>query len=814
MMRGIWMVGFAACMLLAGSGIAVAAEGVNFSGTVTGPDGPVAEAVVDLYFLTVDQISMSYQIRSLGRTKSGADGKFTFAADAPQSGGYAIYCCLAQKKDLSCGWGTVIGATQGVFDIQLTEPQKMIGFVQNPDGTPVSEAEVRLVFVAIPGGEEQFMIGIEPVEVFAAKTCSDGRFEFNHLPEAASAELLVKKAGKGTFHTLSPSLNPESGLTYKAGQTDIMLTMQDGFTLTGKVITQDDQKPVQGVPVLVLDTKLPINLIHQPLQSAADGTYAFTDLAPGDYQVTILDDNWIAEPKTVSVSDDVEAAALELTKGGTVEIRVIDGATDEVIKKAQVNLRSEETGRYEQAATDETGLIKKQVLPGTYRVSAYASGYRSVNEAGTVVVENNKTATLTVKLGGQAKLTGLVQGPDGKPFAGAVIRMVPGSGPSREGTVSDEKGQFKMGWDPEQVAWAESEFYLIASSDDANLAGVTLIGVDTEEAVIKLQKGITITGEVLNADGKPISDARVSLFFRGSRFSSSFGKDTQTDVQGQYSFTALAPEQKYSVNISNAQGYGSGRQEIEAATSVTVEPIVLQTADRKLSGQVVDVDGKGLANVSLHCYGEGQPTLTGKTDDEGKFAFDAVCAGQINISANYNQGGNYLYGHVRTEGGDQDVKVVVTRQGGSQHYVSKTPPSLVGKALPDLSACGVDCPADAGCVLVFAWDLNQRPSRHFIKQLAVQAGQLKEKGVSVLLLNTAPTDKEKLDTWLTENKIHYPCGIMIDNAEETAFNMGIKSLPWLILTDADKNVIAEGFSVEDLEEQINKILSFSNIGLL
>lgn len=804
-MRGKWMVAFAACLLLAGSGIAIVAEGVNFSGTVSGPDGPVAEAVVDLYFLTVDQISMSYQIRSMGQTKSGTDGKFTFSADAPESGGYAIYCCLAQKKDLSCGWGTVIGTTQGVFDIQLTEPQKMIGFVQNPDGTPVPEAEVRLVFVAIPGGDEQFMVGIEPVEVFAAKTCSDGRFEFNHLPEGATAELLVRKSGKGTFHTLSPSINPESGLTYKAGQTDIMLTMKDGFTLTGKVVTQDDQKPVQGVPVMVIDTKLPINLIHQPLQSAADGTYAFTDLAAGDYQVTILDDNWITEPKTVSVSADVEAAALELTKGGTVEIRVVDGATDELIKKAQVNLRSEETGSYQQAATDESGLIKKQVLPGTYRVSAYAQGYRSVNEAGTLVVENNKTATLTVKLGGQTKITGLVQGPDGKPFAGAVIRMVPGSGLSREGTTSDENGQFKMGWDPEQLSWAEGEFYLVASSDDADLAGVTLIGVDTEEAVIKLQKGIAITGKVLNADGKPISGARVSLFFRGSRFSSSFGKDTQTDTQGQYSFTALAPEQKYSVNISNAKGYGSGSQEIEPGTSVTVEPIVLQTADRRLSGQVVDVDGKGLATVNLHCYGEGQPTLTGTTDNEGRFVFDAVCAGPISISANYNQAGNYLYGNVRTEGGAQDVKVVVTQQGGSQRYVPKTPPSLVGKPLPDLSVCGVDCPADAGCVLVFAWDMNQRPSRHFVKQLAAKADRLKEKGVSVFLLNAVSTDKATLDTWLTENKIHYHCGILTDNAEETAFSMGIKSLPWLILTDDENNVIAEGFSVDELEEKLKNI---------
>jgi hypothetical protein len=804
-MRRKWIGVVAMCLLVCGQVLAEDAEMKTFSGTVTGPaDSPVAEAMVDLFFLTVDQSSMAYQVRSLGQTKSDAEGKFTFAVDTPNANGYAMYCCLAQKKGLSCGWGTIMDVSQARFDIKLTEPQKMIGFVQNPDGTPVPEAEVRLVFVAIPGEGEQFMFGIDPVEVFATKTCSDGRFEFDNLPEQASAEFLIKKAGKGTLCTLNASVDPGTGLTYKAGQTEIMLTLQDGFKLAGMVVTQDDQKPVRGVPVMAMDTKLPINIVHQPLESAEDGSFEFADLAPGNYKVAILDDDWIAEPKTISLSGDAEGTKLELTKGGVVEIKVVDTATEEPVSGAQVNLRCEENGQYQQAATDESGIAKKQLLPGTYRVSAYGQGYRSVNEAGTLVVENKKTATLTVKLGGQTKLTGLVQGPDGKPFAGAVVRMVPGSGPSGEGTTSDENGQFKMGWDPEQLTWAEGEFYLVASSDDADLAGVTLIGTDTEEAVIKLQKGIAITGKVLNADGKPISGARVSLFFRGSRFSSSFGKDTQTDAQGVYTFAALAPQQKYSVNISNAKGYGNGRQEIEADTSVTVEDIVLQTADQKLSGQVVDVDGKGLANVSLHCYGEGQPTLNGKTDNEGKFAFDAVCAGQISISANYRQGTDYLYGNVRTEGGAEDVTVVVTQQGGSQRYVPKTPPSLVGKPLPDLSACGAAIPADADSVLVYAWDLNQRPSRHFLKQLAAEAEWLKEKGVSVFLLNTVPADKATLDTWLAENEIHYPCGIMTDNAEETAFNMGIKSLPWLILTNAENNVIAEGFSVAELEEKLIK----------
>ena len=473
-MRGKWIGVVALCVFLSGLVFAEAEEAkmTDLTGTVSGPDGnPVAEAELDLYLLTVDQASMSYQISPKGRTKADAEGKFAFSVDTTGAKGYAFYSCLAQKKGLSCGWGTLIGTNQSLFDIKLTEPQKMIGFVQNPDGTPVPEAEVRLVLLAISGEGEQVMFGIEPVEVFVTKTCDTGRFEFNNLPEEATAELLVKKPGKGTLHTLSTSMNPSNGLTYKAGQTDIMLTMQDGFKISGKVVMQDDQKPVAGVPVMAMDTKLPVNLIGRPIESAEDGSFEFDDLAPGDYRVAIQDDNWIAEPLTISVGQaSVEDVVLQLTKGGTIEVKVIDSATEEPISGAQVNLRNEEN-RPQAVMADESGIAKKQVLPGTYQISAYAQGYRYTNDIGTVVVENNKTASITVQLGGQSKISGLVLDPDGKPAEGVVVRIVPGSGTQRDGVTSDENGQFKMGWDPEQMSWAEGEFYLVAACQDENLAG-------------------------------------------------------------------------------------------------------------------------------------------------------------------------------------------------------------------------------------------------------------------------------------------------------------------------------------------------------
>lgn len=807
-MRGKWIVTVSLCALvLSGMVFAEEAKTTELTGTVTGPDDkPLEGAAVRFYSIGMDMVTHSYDVQLLGEAKSDAEGKFAYSAKADHSKGHMTFSCLATKGKLSAGWATSYNPQQAVFDIHLTEPKKIIGFVQDSDGTGIAEAEVRLLFLSIPGNPPNFMVGVEPIDDFLTKSSSDGRFEFDNLPADATAVFLVKKAGKGTLHTFDTNMNLETGLTYQAGQTDIILTMQDACKIFGTVVAKESQKPIAGVSVVALDSAYPINLFTKPAVSAKDGTFEIVDILPGSYQVQAYSDEWIAEPVNLEMQGDA-GTKIELIRGGTLEVKVIDSETKEAIPGVSVNARDEQTQQYQSFHTDENGLGSKQVLPGTYKVSAYKQGYRSSNEAVSAVVEDGKTAVVTVELGGQPKIKGLVTDLDGKSVEGAAVRLFPDHGPSRGGEIkSDEKGQFTLSWDPGQMGWTEGEFNLLATHSDKKLAGVIQIAEGDKEATIKLEKGITAKGKVINSDGDPIAGARVSLQFHGSRFSSSCGMETNTGPKGQYEFTPLAVDQRYSVHISNVKGYGIGQKEIESssdAAEVAIDDIVLLVADQKVTGQVVDIDGKGLADVQLHCYGESQPNISAKTDKDGKFALDPVCAGEISISANYRNGQDYQSGHVRTEGGAEDVKIIVTSRGGGRRFVPRKPASLVGKDLPDVSAHGVELPEDANSVLVFVWDMNQRPSRHFVKKLNTKADLLKEKGVTVLLINAAPVEKAKLDAWLKENGIAWPCGVIAENAKDVTFKMGVQGLPWLILTDAEHKVAAEGFSVEELEKKLD-----------
>jgi len=43
-----------------------------------------------------------------------------------------------------------------------------------------------------------------------------------------------------------------------------------------------------------------------------------------------------------------------------------------------------------------------------------------------------------------------------------------------------------------------------------------------------------------------------------------------------------------------------------------------------------------------------------------------------------------------------------------------------------------------------------------------------------------------------------------DDDEKTRFNWGIKSLPWLILTDSKQVVTAEGCGLDELDDKIGQ----------
>ncbi len=128
--------------------------------------------------------------------------------------------------------------------------------------------------------------------------------------------------------------------------------------------------------------------------------------------------------------------------------------------------------------------------------------------------------------------------------------------------------------------------------------------------------------------------------------------------------------------------------------------------------------------------------------------------------------------------------------------------TLVGKSLPELKNFGINLqPSDIEnkMLLICFFDLEQRPARNCLLQLSKRVDDLAQQGISVIAVHASKIEKNTLDTWLHENSITIPVGIVEGDSEQIRFNWAIQSLPWLILTNKQHIVTDEGLSIDEID---------------
>jgi len=132
---------------------------------------------------------------------------------------------------------------------------------------------------------------------------------------------------------------------------------------------------------------------------------------------------------------------------------------------------------------------------------------------------------------------------------------------------------------------------------------------------------------------------------------------------------------------------------------------------------------------------------------------------------------------------------------------------LKGNPLPDLTT--VNLPGDAApagkSVLLCLFDATQRPSRHVLNLLEQQAAALDQKKVGVVGVQAAVTDAAVFNQWKTDSPVSFPVGRITEKADKSRWASSVTALPWLILADASHRVVAEGFSLDELDAQIQKL---------
>lgn len=769
----------------------------------------------------------AFELLSLAETT--LDGRFSFKIKKTQQKPLLV----ARKQGLALGWKMAIVPNTTVV---LGRPHRMEGVVVDGAGGPIPDATVRIFLYHRVSAWWQgdlsrpFSFIVEeiapviPQEWFVTKTDAEGKFAFGHIPDEATADFHVQAPGWAPAYTFREGFG--RGRQFAVGRTDIRIVLEPEATISGRVIDEDSGRPVSGLNLSVKPKSGPY--VHEePVISDSQGQFQIKGLPAGTYalQIQYQDDsipNWISAQQIQYIDNsmpdwigkDVEVSAragqtvqdveVPVGKGATLEVLVNDSEGGSPVEGAivQIEHESEDCSSCKYArVTDTNGVTRFRLPLGRCRIQAHKPGLGYMGNPESVRLEKGQHLQYTV--GGftwaAMSISGRVLDSQGRKVAGASVMWM--------GAVesTDEQGQFEFG-DDEEIYTGQlpgSELLLARDESTGQAAKVILRNPDRSYRIqgdITLQPGATLTGYVTDPNGNGVPAAYVRFLKRGE---TKFITEVTTNTQGFYRIPALpAFGEEPLTLVVRASGFGPIEvpcPTFEAGQKVRVNSIELPPTDQSVSGVVVDANDQPIPEAVVYLFGPegraiGQPSRVVAVDDRGRFRIGGVCKGPLRIGISN--------GFIDAYGGARDVKVVLGKQLVHTRYQS-----LVGKSLPDLAQVGLDLSPDETrdkLILLCFFDMHQRPSRHCIMQLAKQVEKLKDKGVTVVAVQASKVDENVLNEWIKKYNIPFPVGMIEGDDEKTCFAWGVKSLPWLILTDRSHVVTAEGFSLNELDDKIER----------
>lgn len=720
--------------------------------------------------------------------KTDHDGRFVFTADVTPSI-YRVFI-VARKPGLALGWDFVSHLEDNL--IVLETPSTLAGVVVDAAGKPVEGAKVR----AVP--KTDYLLRLEQAPILApepwltVETDSQGHFRFDGFSADVNSDFWIEAPGRDLAYVYSTHRMTVCG--YEAGRDDVRLVVPAQMPVRGRVVEATTGRPIDGAYVLLhpMSPDPEANpFVPRSTTSGKDGRFMFRGVPHGQRYVNVSSPEGVGlvdKRVRFDVSNDGagKEVLVSLEKGGTVELAARAETTGGPIGQLPVRfweaVQDERSSFYKDIVTDSNGTALFSAPPGECRFSTRLDGYSPFTYDDQVLVAAGQTTKAQIVLTRDQAVQGLVVDEAGRPVPGAAV----------DTAFSDPRGRFEVR--PASDNPAEKR---VVRHAGRNLAAVVDIG-----ARIVLHPALTIAGRITDPNGAGIPAARVALDIlvrdrAGHNMASAYGHEFLTDFQGRYEMRAVAPESEgfaYRISI-NASGYETKNlQRIsirgEPGSRVTLEPIVLQPADQSVTGTVVDVNDRPIPDVPIVVHGRGQPTRHTMSDPNGRFVIRRVCKGPLRIQASFDRNAGFL----RAEGGDRDVKIVSGQDTVHSRYAS-----LKGKPLPELADVSVShTPIEGKMVLVCFFDLQQRPSRSAILQLAKQADDLTQRGITVVAVQTTKLGRSELDKWAGDNDISLPIGSVGADEEKTRLAWGVQSLPWLILTDRAHVVTAEGIALTEL----------------
>jgi len=355
----------------------------------------------------------------------------------------------------------------------------------------------------------------------------------------------------------------------------------------------------------------PITITHE---TDDKGSYDFP-VEPGLYDVKVASESGLFNRSRVFIgAGQIVSLPSTLKPGIRFQVKVVDSLTNKPIKGVSLWIDSRTAGRVamkegSRRTTDSKGLaVWESLMPGNTSFSIRKKGYcrwwsdACLRGLGTLESVNNRAAyswqrnidslgfdlipdmpVVVIKMEEGVKLSGLVLSPDGKPVEKAAVDVTPVerphtlTGDSRYRMITDENGRFGIKekyWRGYVPAGKQVLYNLCAHDPEARWANAISKPFaskpgDEFEFTLKMTKGGSVSGRVIDSEGKPVPDIEVEAIAKDNLDTPYFNPRALTDENGTFTLGPMR-EGKYWIQPDTMKGVNIARSPKQEKTEVKV----------------------------------------------------------------------------------------------------------------------------------------------------------------------------------------------------------------------------------------------------
>jgi len=507
----------------------------------------------------------------------------------------------------------------------------------------------------------------------------------------------VRAGPDGTYQVLAPREAIALVATadgYEQFRVDNVLPMEgptvdfklkEGVTVSGRVIGGDTKQPLAGARVA---TGIPFFNRKEHGETNREGRFQIRGLSRGGTMLMIHAQGYTEKIEQVVLDSDKKDLSIELDPSSSVEGRVTESGGKPVAragifcseKNAIAFLTVDSTPK---AHTDAEGKFRLTGINAKkeYIVNAEAEGFVRGQSKPLFVEPGKEYKNIDIVLTNGGVLAGRVQDAEGKPIAGADLKiqvMQPPAGDlvwiarelqkTKDGSTGED-GTFRLtGVRPGKVKlFVSAEKYLRREDLEFDVAE----GGAVQNILINLEKGYMIAGRVTDLNGHPVQRAQV--YASGAYPTPSYGT-TETGPEGYYRIMSLKGG-RFTVNV-RAAGYETKMKTEVDADDENVDFVIAKNGS--ISGRVTASAGAvpverfrvtlNVVGGSPEGGGGGAPTFSKQkyfNAKDGKYTVEDVGQGLYEVVVSSDDFAPKSVPGVQVRQGEETTAIDVVLEEGS-----------------------------------------------------------------------------------------------------------------------------------------------------